>query len=277
MSISFTFLGTGTSAGVPTIACNCEVCHSTDERDRRDRAGGMLEYKDNKGRDRRILIDTTPELRHQMLRHDVMGIDGVVYTHNHADHVFGIDDLRRFNVVMEQAIDIYGEQRVIDWLHDTYEYIFRPHKNVNDSFVPMLLPRVIEPNEPFMIHDMAWHPIRLLHGRLPILGYRAGGIAYCTDVSSVPPESWVFLEGLDVLIIDSLRYRHHPTHLTVDQALEIIDQVQPRKAYLTHISHEIKHATLAAELPEHVTPAWDGLVVTIDEQGEISEQTVQRK
>lgn len=273
MPTTLTFLGTGTSAGVPVIACDCEVCTSDDPRDHRDRPGVMIEYHDFAGDHRRYLIDTTPDLRHQMIRHNVMHINGVVYTHNHADHVFGIDDLRRFNAVMDAHIDIHAEQNVIDWLHHTFEYIFRPHKNINKSFVPRLLSNVIQHDEPFTLSDIVWQPIRLMHGRLPILGYRVNDIAYCTDVSSIPPESWEHLENLDILVIDALRYRHHPTHLTIDQALEIINQVQPRKAYLTHISHEVSHAKLVDQLPDNVAPAYDGLTLTLHEDGQVIEST----
>ncbi len=265
MSLSITLLGTGTSSGVPLIGCTCAVCTSHDPRDNRDRAGAMIQYTDDNGADRTVLIDTTPELRRQVIRHGVMRIDGVVYTHNHADHVFGIDDLRRFNAVQNQPIDIYAEPHVNDWLRHTFTYIFNTAHNVNKSFVPTLLLNPIEPGEPTRIAGRAWLPLRLMHGRLPILGYRVGDIAYCTDVSSIPPETWPLLADLDILVIDGLRYRHHPTHLTVGQAIEIIDQLQPRRAYLTHIAHDIKHADLEPKLPEHVHLAYDGLVLESDE------------
>ena len=261
MPISLTLVGTGTSAGVPMIGCSCEVCTSTDPRDRRDRAGAFVRYTDPSGVERTVLIDTTPELRQQMLRHRVMRIDGVVYTHNHADHVFGIDDLRRFNAVQQQPIDLYAEPRVLEWFRGTFGYIFEPHKNVNQSFIPQLLLRGIDPGRPFDIAGVEWLPIRLMHGRLPVLGFRVGNIAYCTDCSGIPPESYEKLTGLDVLVLDALRYRHHPTHLTVDQALHVIDELKPKRAYLTHIAHDIKHADLEAKLPEHVFLAYDGLTL----------------
>jgi len=265
MSLSITLLGTGTSAGVPMIGCTCPVCTSADPRDRRDRPGAMVRYADPDGAQRTILIDTTPELRQQMIRHGVMRIDGVVYTHNHADHVFGIDDLRRFNAVQDEAIDVFAERRIVNWLRRTYEYIFNAEHNVNSSFVPMLILHEVEPGESFDIAGRSWQPLRLLHGRLPILGFRIGKLAYCTDVSSIPPETYPSLYDLDVLVIDALRYRHHPTHMTVDQAIETIDELEPRRAYLTHIAHDIKHSELEARLPEHVFLGYDGLTVEVVE------------
>ncbi len=221
----------------------------------------MVRYHDEQGTERTVLIDTSPELRTQMLRHQVMRIDGVVYTHNHADHIFGIDDLRRFNAVQNEGIAVYAEQRVVDWLHGTFQYIFQPHKNINQSFVPTLLTHPITPGSAFDIAGRDWLPLRLMHGKLPIVGYRIGNVAYCTDCSAIPPETWPLLEDLDVLVIDALRYKHHPTHLTIDQALEVIDQVKPRRAYFTHIAHDVRHADLEPKLPEHVFVGFDGLTI----------------
>lgn len=263
--MTLTLLGTGTSAGVPMIGCDCEVCTSSDPRDRRDRPGAMLRYADSEsGEERTILIDTTPDLRHQMIRHRVMRIDAVVYTHNHADHVFGIDDLRRFNAVMHKPIDIYAERYVLEWMHDTFAHIFQSHRNVNRSFVAELVGHPIDAGRPFDLFGRSWIPLRLMHGHLPIVGFRVGDMAYCTDCSGIAPETWPLLEGLDVLVIDALRYRHHPTHLTVDQAIEIIEQVQPKRAYFTHIAHDICHAELEPRLPENVMLGYDGLAIELD-------------
>ncbi len=263
MSLTVTLLGTGTSAGVPMIGCECDVCTSDDPRDRRDRAAAMVRYDDPEGRPRTWLIDTTPELRLQMVRHRVMRIDGVLYTHNHADHIFGIDDLRRFNAVQGEPLDIFAEPGVVEWMRQTYQYIFQPTKNVNASFVPTLIPHPIEPGEPLELAGREWTPLRLMHGRLPILGFRVGRFAYCTDVSTIPPQSLELLADLDVLVLDALRYRHHPTHLTVDQALEYIAQLRPRRAYLTHIAHDIAHAELDPQLPDGVRLGYDGLEIEV--------------
>jgi phosphoribosyl 1,2-cyclic phosphate phosphodiesterase len=271
MALTVTLLGTGTSAGVPMIGCRCAVCMSSDPRDRRDRTAAMVRYEqpaadpESLPVERTVLIDTSPDLRHQMLRHDVQRIDGVVYTHNHADHVFGLDDLRRFNAVMEKAIDVWAEPSVVEWMQRTFGYIFEPHRNVNVSFVATLIPHRVEPGEPFEIAGRSWLPLRLMHGKLPIVGYRVGRFAYCTDCSSIPPQTWELLEHLDVLVIDALRYRHHPTHMTVEQALGVIEQVKPRRAYLTHIAHEIRHADLEARLPEHVHLGYDGLTIEVED------------
>jgi len=265
MSLELLFLGTGTSAGVPMIGCHCEVCTSDDPHDQRSRTSVLVTYHDQENQQRRILIDTAPELRLQMIRHRVDRIDGVLYTHAHADHIFGLDDLRRFNAVMKAPVYIHGEQRVMTEFRRMFRYIFEPHKNENDSFIPQLIPLELDETEPFDMHGATWTPLRLMHGRLPILGFRidyaGSSIAYCTDVSSIPPETWPLLENLDVLVLDALRYRHHPTHLTVNQAIEIIEQVKPKQAYLTHIAHEIKHAELDPQLPENIAVAYDGLSV----------------
>jgi len=263
MSVTVTLLGTGTSTGMPIIGCDCEACRSSDRRDHRDRPGAMLRY-DVDGRQRTVLIDTPIELRLQMIRHRVRRVDGVVYTHNHADHVFGLDDLRRFNAVMQRPIDMYGEPNVVAWIRKAFDYIFDPQQNVNQSFVPILELREIEAGKAFALAGRDWLPLRLAHGRLPILGFRVGRFAYCTDCSAIPAESMKLLEGLDVLVLDALRYRPHPTHLTVEQALAVIEQLRPRRAYLTHIAHDIIHATLAAKLPEDVFLAYDGLTIKVE-------------
>ena len=268
MSLELTFLGTGTSAGVPMIGCRCPVCTSDDPRDSRDRPSVMVRYPDTKGGPQRAyLIDTSPDMRKQMIRHRVDRIDGVLYTHAHADHVFGLDDLRRFNAVMKTAVDIHAEAAVLQTLGAMFPYVFMPENNVNASFVPMLIAHTLEPGKPLNLFGATWTPIRLMHGRLPILGFRvdyAGkSLAYCTDVSAFPPESYPLLEGLDVLVIDGLRYRHHPTHLTIEQAVEQIERIAPKTAYLTHIAHDIRHAELEPKLPENVFLSYDALVVTI--------------
>ncbi len=294
MPIELVFLGTGTSAGVPMIGCDCGVCTSDDPRDRRDRPSVLIRYPDPtadagqsresddlrgdlrrdfrgdfRGRGRQLLIDTSPELRQQAVRHRLHRIDGVLYTHAHADHIFGLDDLRRFNAVMHAPIDLYAEADVINTLRHMFRYVFEPHRNINDSFVANLIAHPVEPGVALPLFGATWTPVRLMHGRQPIVGYRIDhlgcSVAYCTDVSSIPPESYPLLTDLDVLVIDALRYRHHPTHLTVEQALRIIDELKPGRAFLTHLAHDLKHADLAAELPDGVAPAYDGLTVRCGE------------
>ncbi len=265
MSLELIFLGTGTSAGVPMIGCDCAVCRSDDPRDHRTRPSVVVRYPDADGTPRQFLVDTSPELRLQIIRHDIRTIDAVIMTHAHADHIFGMDDLRRFNAVMEAPIDIYAEPATLDRLRHIFGYIFDRDPARSETFIAHLVPRPIDADTPFELYGTTWTPIRLMHGRLPILGFRIdhGGraVAYCTDVSGFPPPSYRQLQGLDVLVIDALRYRHHPTHLTVDQALNEIEAIAPRRAYLTHIAHDIQHADLAERLPEGVFLSYDGLVV----------------
>ncbi len=275
MTLRLTFLGTGTSAGVPMIGCHCDVCESDDPRDRRSRPSVLVSYDDpaappadDAPATRQFLVDTAPELRDQCIRHTVDRIDGVFYTHAHADHIFGLDDLRRFNAVQGEEVNLYAESTVHEKFQRIFRYIFNPNRSVPESFIPKLAPLTIEPNVRLDLYGAAWTPMRLMHGRLPIVGYRveSGGrsLAYCTDVSAIPPESYALLENLDVLVIDALRYRHHPTHFTVDQALAQIDQIRPRQAYLTHIAHDIQHADLEIRLPDGISIAYDGLEVTLD-------------
>jgi phosphoribosyl 1,2-cyclic phosphate phosphodiesterase len=288
MPIELQFLGTGTSMGIPMIGCACAVCRSDDPRDRRDRASVLIRYPDpsmpelseehrrydaSQAGLRQVLIDASPDLRHQAIRAGISRLDAVMITHAHADHIFGLDDLRRFNATMQEPLDLYAEPGVIDQLqHKLFNYIFEPHKNVNQSFIAKLIAHRLEPGEAMPLFGTRWTPLRLMHGRLPILGFRVetddAAIAYCTDVSTIPPETYPHLEGLDVLVIDALRYRHHPTHLTIDRALSIIDELQPRRAYFTHLAHDVCHATLDAELPDHVSPAHDGLILAVGSKPE---------
>jgi phosphoribosyl 1,2-cyclic phosphate phosphodiesterase len=216
----------------------------------------------------------------ELARAKGLAIESVIDTHAHADHIFGVDDLRRFNAIMQRALDIYADEHTLARFQEIFRYIFQPQHNVNDSFIPTLVPHRLEPGDRFDLCGARWTALGLLHGRLPILGFRIDypspdiaspadnlpgvrGIAYCTDCSAIPPETYPLLENLDVLVIDGLRYRHHPTHLTVDQALYEIEQIQPRRAYLTHIAHDISHVDLAAQLPPNVLLSHDGLTVSV--------------
>ncbi len=267
MSLELLFLGTGTSAGVPMIGCDCQVCRSHDPRDQRTRPSALVRYRrDDQEGCHQYLIDAAPEMRLQMIRNDINRLDGVLITHAHADHIFGLDDLRRFNAVMDAPIDLYADAYAFGRLKEIFSYIFKPNAIDNPLFVAKLIARTIAAGGSLELNSARWTPLRLLHGRLPILGFRVDhdgeALAYCTDVSGIPPETYPMLEDLDVLVIDALRYRHHPTHFTVDQALEQIDQIKPRRAYLTHIAHDIHHADLESRLPEHVFLSFDGLVVS---------------
>jgi phosphoribosyl 1,2-cyclic phosphate phosphodiesterase len=260
---SFTFLGTGTSAGVPVITCDCEVCTSDDPKDKRLRCSVCIRFTDESSQERVVLIDTSPDLRQQVLKENLTRCDAILYTHNHVDHTFGLDDIRMFNISMQQPIDIYAERHTLDHLHRVFQHVFESHKNVNDSFVANLIPNELTPEIPVELYGVKFTPIRLLHGRLPIVGFKIEvpdtTIAYCTDVSSIPPETWPQLQGLDALVLDMLRFRHHPTHLNLDQAIQIAEQIGAKQTYFTHMTHCIKHSEVDGNLPETVHLAYDGL------------------
>lgn len=274
----FTFLGTGTSAGVPAIACACEVCTSTDPRDQRLRTGACVQFVDATGQERTILIDTTPDLRQQALRAGLTRCDAVLYTHNHVDHTFGLDEVRRFNAVQQSPIDVYAEAHTLGHLRRVYQHIFEAAHNVNQSFVATLIAHEIAPERPLDLFGLRITPFRLLHGRLPVLGFRIERqdsghqdhrlpstspfpLAYCTDVSAIPPESWRFIRGVNTLVLDALRPRHHPTHFTLDQAISVAERIAAPRTYFIHMSHDLKHAETNAALPEGMQLAHDGLVL----------------
>ena len=276
-NLQFIILGSGTSAGVPVIGCDCAVCKSSDPRDQRTRSAGCVRFTDAGGSERVVLIDTSPDLRQQVLREGLVRCDAIVYTHNHADHTFGLDEVRRFNALMKQPIDIYAEPRTMEFLHRVYRYIFEKHENVNDSFVATLIGHVLDGRRPLDLFGLRFTPLRLLHGRLEVLGFRIEAVgenreilteqpgplplAYCTDLSAIPPETWPKLTGLRTLVLDMLRYRKHPTHLTVDEAIAVAGQIEAGQTFFTHMTHDIEHADLDPRLPEGMALAHDGLVI----------------
>lgn len=271
----FEFLGTGTSAGVPTIGCDCDVCASTDPRDARLRTSAAVRFTDRSGQDRAILLDAGPDLRQQVLRARIERLDAILFTHNHVDHTFGLDEVRRFNVTMNAPIDIYAEDHTLEHLRRVYKHIFDRASNIQDSFVATLIAHRLEPGAPIDLHGLRVTPIRLLHGRLPILGFRLDAadpalnadflpLAYCTDVSAFPPEAWARLGGLSTLVLDALRHRRHPTHMTLDQAVQVAARVGAHRTWLVHMSHDLAHEATNAGLPEGVALAHDGLVLGAD-------------
>ncbi len=253
-SLQLLFLGTGTSAGVPMIGCKCAVCTSSDPKDSRTRASVVVDYNG-----KRVLIDTTPELRLQCVARDVNWIDAVVYTHAHADHIMGLDDVRRFNAIRKGPLDIWADQQTFDTLDTCFGYAFRPPDPAAKVFRPNLIRRIIDGT--FEVEDQPWIPIPLIHGSMPVLGFRIGKLAYCTDVSFVPESSYALLNDLDVLVIDALAWHEHPTHFSIAQAMEVVTKVKPKRTLFTHIAHGLPHVTTNAQLPESVELAYDGQIV----------------
>lgn len=251
-----TVLGSGTSHGIPMIACDCPVCTSADPRDRRTRPSVLFGWDDF-----RLLIDTAPELRLQCLACDVRRVDAVAYTHAHADHVTGLDDLRRFNWLQSAALPVLAAPDTLASVTRMFEYAF-----VDDptypSAKPRLLPRAI--TGPFELGTRTVTPIRYFHGREPVLGFRVGSIAYCPDVNLIPDESRALLADLDVLVLDALRRRPHPTHFNLEQAIAEAQRIGAARTYFTHIAHELGHAETNASLPPAMELAYDGLVIETD-------------
>ncbi len=257
--ISVTVLGSGTSAGVPMIGCHCAVCSSNDPRDQRTRPSIAVHYEG-----RNVLVDTTPELRLQAVRSGLDRVDAVVYTHAHADHIFGMDDVRRYNTIMNAPLPLYATSETLTALKSAFAYAFAPREKVADAlYRPELLPRLMDGETPFDVCGRTWTPIPLVHGKFRVLGFRIGNFAYCTDCNEIPAQSRTLLHGLDVLIIDALRPRPHPTHLSFEQALAVIADLKPRRAFFTHLSHDVKHADIEAVLPEHVRVAYDGFRIVV--------------
>jgi len=251
MQATLTVLGSGTSMGVPTIGCDCAVCHSADARDRRTRPSVLITYAG-----RNVLIDTTPDFREQALREKIDRIDAVLYTHTHADHILGIDDLRPLSFAHKPGkLPLYATPQNAEFLRAMFRYIF--DADYKFGGLPQVELKTIEgPVELFGAH---FEPVTVIHGETPILGFRFGSAAYLTDHSEVPAAARNQLRNLDVLFLDALRYKPHPTHSTVDQSLEIVNDVKPRRAFFTHICHDLPHEETSGTLPAGVQLAYDGM------------------
>ncbi len=252
--VELLFLGTGTSAGIPMIGCHCEVCSSADPRDHRTRCGVIFRYDGAQ-----VLVDTTPELRLQCVANGIDAIDAVVFTHAHADHIMGLDDVRRFNAIRNGPLDVWADPATHDTLRKCFGYAFRAPDPAERVFRPHLIPRVI--TGPFDIGNASWTPIPLLHGKLPVLGFRVGDVAYCTDVSEIPEPSFDLLRNLDILVLDALQYRRHTTHFSVEEALAAAARIGARRTYFTHIAHALGHEKTNAQLPPAIRLAHDGLLL----------------
>lgn len=263
MNAQFTLLGTGTSAGVPVIACECATCTSDDPRDRRTRTGAMLRFADADGQERVVLVDAPPDHREHSLRERLKRVDAVLFTHSHVDHVFGLDDVRLYNLGMKAPIELLAERSVLADLERIYQHIFEPHRNVNRSFVASVVTRTIEPGVAFDLFGLRVTPLRLMHGALPILGFRFDlpglSLAYCTDTNAIPDETWPHLAGLDTLVLDMLRERPHPTHFSLGESLAVAARAGARRTLFTHMTHDVRHAELSARLPPGVELGYDGL------------------
>lgn len=247
-----TFLGTGTSVGVPSVGCECATCLSDDPRDKRLRTSVLIEH-----RDQNILIDASTDFRQQALRLGLKHIAAVLFTHSHADHCFGLDDTRPI-MFRDGAIPVFASEITWQGLRRIYSYVFEP---AGYPGVPRIIPHHIEGD--FDLLGLHVEPLTVIHGQLPVTAFRIGGFAYVTDCNVIPEETRVRLMGLELLVIDALRFKKHPTHMTLDQSLEYIERLKPRRALLTHISHDIKHADTSEHLPENVEIAYDGLVVEV--------------
>jgi phosphoribosyl 1,2-cyclic phosphate phosphodiesterase len=253
--MKITFLGTGTSQGVPVIACKCSICRSEDPRDNRLRSSVLVEDDGNT-----ILIDTGPDFRQQMLRASVESLDAILYTHEHRDHIAGLDDVRAYNFIQNKPMEIFGEERVLRALQHTFPYIFAERKYPG---IPQVNFHTID-NQPFTVGKTRIIPLRVLHYRLPVLGFRIGDFAYVTDANYIAPEEIDKIRGIRHFVICALRRRKHISHFNLEQALEVIREVQPEKAWLTHISHMMGSSReMEVELPENVSMAWDMLRLEI--------------
>lgn len=253
-SLVITVLGSGTSVGVPTIGCNCAVCSSEDPRDKRLRPSVLVSYGG-----RSVLIDTTPDFRQQALRAKIERIDAILFTHSHADHILGLDDVRPFNFKQGGVIPIYGSAETLENIQNCFRYIFTSEKS--ESSRPRLASNVFD-RSPIDLFGLEFLPIRLEHGKGTVYGFRFGAAAYLTDHSEIPAESKEQLRDLDVLFLDALRHRPHPTHSTVERSLGSVEQLAPRRAFFTHICHDLPHARTEESLPSHVRLAYDGLEIT---------------
>ena len=254
--IRVTFLGTGTSTGVPVPTCDCRVCSSDDPRDKRLRPSVRIEWPGAS-----LLVDTATDLREQALRQEIRRIDAVLYTHAHADHVLGLDELRLYNWRQRGAIPVYGSPKTIEALRRTFWYVF--DGQAVESTKPAIETHTID--GPFTLLGRRIVPVPLFHGSMPILGFRIGRLAYLTDVSRIPESSYSMLQGLDLLVLNALRDRPHPTHLTIEQAIAEAERIGARRTVLTHLSHEVHHATHSARLPRGVDLTYDGLRLEVAE------------
>lgn len=251
-----TLLGTGSSGGVPFIGCKCGVCTSSNPKNRRSRVSVYVETPTTK-----LVIDTGPDFKSQMLAQDISVVDAVLYTHDHADHTHGIDDLRAFNYLMKKPVEIHADSATITCLRERFAYVFLPPPD-NVWMRPSVVPNIIKPYQQFTVGDVSIIPFTQHHGNeSETLGFRIGDFAYSTDVSGFPDASWEVLKGVKTWVIDCLRYKKAPTHAHLDLTLEWIERIKPKRAILTHMNHDMEYETLYKMLPPGVEPGYDGFLL----------------
>jgi phosphoribosyl 1,2-cyclic phosphate phosphodiesterase len=253
--IKLTFLGTGTSVGVPVLACDCPVCRSTDPRDKRTRTSALLEIND-----KTLVIDCGPDFRNQMLANQVMNLDAILITHGHRDHIAGLDDIRGYNYILHKPINIFASEAVFQALNVEFPYIFKDTKYLG---APQINQHFID-NKAFTVFGIPVMPVKVMHHKMEVFGFRIYNLTYITDASFIATEELAKIKGTDTLVLNALRKSHHISHFSLNQALEIIEQIQPRQAFLVHMSHAMgKHAEVQKELPENVFLAYDNLSIEI--------------
>jgi phosphoribosyl 1,2-cyclic phosphate phosphodiesterase len=257
-AVTITVLGSGTSMGVPTLGCDCKVCTSSDPRDNRLRPSVMLQYEG-----RTILIDTTPDFRQQALRQSISRIDAILYTHAHADHIMGLDDVRPISLRQRSPVPLYGSAETLDTIRRTFSYVFE--NTSPESTIPKvtLHPKSLEP---FEAAGLQFEPLLLHHGSGHVYGYLFGNAAYLTDHSDIPAATFERLYNLDVLFLDALRHKPHPTHTTLSQAVSDVGQLRPKRAFFTHLSHDLPHVHTESTLPDHIRLAYDGLRIVVENE-----------
>ncbi len=252
--MKITFLGCGTSTGVPVIGCRCDVCTSNDPRHKRLRTSILIQ-----DRSKNILIDTSTDLRQQALRHNVNHLNAVLFTHPHADHIHGIDELRSFNHLQGKAIPCYGSKETIKRIKDIFKYIFTECEQ--EGWKPHIETHIIK--DRFQLFHLTIHPLEVLHGRMKVLSFRIGKMAYVTDCSHIPEESFDALKGLDLLILDALRHKPHATHYNIDKAVEVAQELSPERTIFTHLSHNLDYRETNESLPPGIELAFDGMVIDL--------------